>query len=173
MENKHIALILIIVFFLLAVVSVFGFYFISSQVISSPVEVEPQYDDTNLNNETFGKINVSVPADLKFKDTDPNDIYYADSFESEDKMIFIESYSEKFSKDELKRLVWSEFEDGKHSEVKLDGLPKNAKAYKNEEISEIITVVVTDDSGDQAIVLTVVNNDKLAVKMAKSVIFLS
>lgn len=171
MENKYLVLIIIAAIAILSIFSVFGFYFITSQISDTSMEIGSNYNDSNLKNVTFGEINVSVPADLTFKNTDTNNIYFGESFESDNNMIFIESYSRNSNGDNLEQLFSDGFKTSEFSETSLDGLPKNSKAYADTKYPEIIYIIVMNENKDQGIVLTVVGNEQLAIKMANSVVF--
>lgn len=165
MKNKYLALIIVVVMIIFVIVSI---------ALNLSIDVDSEYSDNlnikntnnlNLKNETFGGINISVPTDLTFKNTDPHDIYYGESFESNNNMIFLETYNKNFNAKD----IFNGFKN--YSKVNLKGLHENANAYTDPQYEDLLYIIVTNENKTQGIVLTVVNNQELAIKMANSVMF--
>jgi hypothetical protein len=169
MENKYLVLIVIVIISIFAIVSVFGLSYIISSLPDSIVKIESKAD-LPLKNETFDGVKIAVPADSTFRNIDPN-ITYPKSFESDGYGIFIDTYIVDSRKKDIDYLIPSFIEMNNLTEINLEGLPKNAKAYANPASDDIIEIFVINTEGNKAVYLMVMEDEKYAVKMANSVVF--
>lgn len=169
MENKYLALIIIAVISIFTIVSVFGLDYIVSSLPDSIVKIESKAD-LPLKNENFDGVKIAVPADSTFRNIDPN-IIYPKSFESDGYGISIDTYIVDSRKKDIDYLIPSFIEMNNLTEINLEGLPKNAKAYANPESDETIEIIIINDEGDKAVYIMVMDDEKYAVKMANSVVF--
>ena len=171
MKNKNLAILIIVVIIVFAGV-VGGLFYMINSSLNSLVSVNPNFDalaDSDMKNETFGDVKISVPENITFKlSNDSTESSIPRSYES-DIGIYIMVYSDYMTKENINYMTQSYAEVNNLSEIKLEGLSANAKAYKGS--YDVIDVIVTNDEGNKVVIFTVPMSDKLAVKMANSVVF--
>lgn len=172
MKNKHIAI--LIIFLIVVVAGVFGglFYLFNSS-LNSLVSIDYDFDSLAngvMKNETFGDVKISVPENITFRmSNDSTNSSVPRSYES-DVGIYILVYSEYLTKENIDFMIQEYVETNNFTEIKLDGLSGNSKAYTGPYNTR--EVIIVNDEGNKAVFLTVPTSDELAVKMANSVVFI-
>ena len=172
MKNKHIAI--LIIFLIVVVAGVFGglFYLFNSS-LNSLVSIDYDFDSLAngvMKNETFGDVKISVPENITFRmSNDSTNSSVPRSYES-DVGIYILVYSEYLTKENIDFMIQEYVETNNFTEIKLDGLFGNSKAYTGPYNTK--EVIIVNDEGNKAVFLTVPTSDELAVKMANSVVFI-
>ncbi|WP_297898185.1 hypothetical protein [Methanobrevibacter sp.] len=171
MKNRNLAILIILVIIVFAGV-IGGLFYMFNSSLNSLVSVSSEFDtlaDSAMKNETFGDVKISVPENITFRlSNDSTESSVPRGYES-DIGIYILIYSDYITKDNINYMTQSYVEANNLSEIKLNGLSANAKAYKSP--YGTIDVIVTNDEGNKVVILTVPVSDILAVKMANSVTF--
>lgn len=169
MENKYLALIVIAVVAIFAIISIFSLTYIFTS-LSSPFIKNEITDDLPIKNETFEGVKIAVPADSTFKKSNQNEIY-PKIFTSNEYGIIIYTYITDSHKRDIDYLIPSYIEMNNLTEINLEGLPDNAKAYVDPTYNYTVEIIIISDEGDKAVHLMVDDNEKFAIKMANSVVF--
>ncbi|MCC7562764.1 MAG: hypothetical protein KO253_08080 [Methanobrevibacter arboriphilus] len=122
-----------------------------------------------MKNDTFDNINISVPIESHFNINPGTNTYSGGGMST---MILITPFNSNNSTFDNVGDFWSSYIEGDNvSLTKLDGLNNNSEAFISNSVNTGYFIILVKNNEENRAIVVETGDEKLAVKMANSVVF--